>query len=511
MILEKSARVIFTVELCYNIAIMDSEKRARRQSIRLIISETVMVFAVVAMVVVLAFLVSGYWLGSGFQVERQGMLQISSVPIGATVAVDGEAPWYQRTNTSKVLTSGEHTVSLTKEGYDSWNRTVNIRDGLLYRVNYPRLFLLEREKEVVYNGSTATLATISPDHKWMLVANNTTTWRLLNLNSDKVESKTISVATLFDAVSMASGATTGLFMGEITELSWSEDNDHVLVKSRLDNKDEWALLNIKNPTESVNITRQFATSFDEVRIFDNSASILLAVKDSNLHKIDVPGRQVSAVLVEEIQSFDVFGSEIIFTAAVDAKSAYDSSDEILRQEEETLEEVAPAPNYYTGVVKLNDSERVSYITSSQEPIRAFISRFYDEKYITIITDAMISVYKYDGTEAIFEGALNFNPDNVKVGHDGSFVFMNSGDQAITLDMEALELRNWTLDTESYGWLDGHIVYSVKDGTLIVYDFDGLNRRTLSNNVSAHFPVTITENKWLYYFSDDKLVREVIVQ
>ncbi len=471
-----------------------------------------MVLAVVAMVVILAFLVSGYWLGSGFRVERQGMLQIGSMPIGATVAVDGEAPWYQRTNTSKVLTSGEHTVSLTKDGYDSWSRTVNIRDGLLYRVNYPRLFLLEREKETVYSSPATTLAVVSPDHRWMLVVNNTTAWRLLNLSNDKVEPKIISVATLFESVSMASGATTGLFTGEILELNWSEDNEHILVKSRLDEKVEWVLLNVKNLSESINITRQFATIFEDVRFFDSSASTLIAIKDSNLHRIDVSGRQISAVLIEGIQNFDVFGSDIIFTAAIDSKSTYDFSDEMLKREDELLtEERMVTPNYYTGIVKFNDVERINHITSSEEPIRAFISRFYNEKYITIINDTMITVYKYGGAETVFESALSFNPDNIKVSYDGSFVFMRSGDRVMTLDMEALELCNWVLDTENFGWLDGHIVYSVKDGTIIVYDFDGMNRRMLSNNVSAHFPVTIVENRWLYYFSDDKLIREIIAQ
>jgi hypothetical protein len=235
------------------------------------------------------------------------------------------------------------------------------------------------------------------------------------------------------------------------------------------------------------------------------------MKGSNLHKIDVSGRQISAVLIEKVQNYDVFGSDIIFTAAIGQKSAYDSSDEMLRQEDSLAEEDVYVPNYYTGVVKLNDIERISYITSSEEPIRAFISRFYDEKYITVVTDAMISVYKYGGAETIFESALSFAPDNIKISHDGSFVFMNSGSQVMTLDMEALELCEWALDTGSFGWLDGHIIYGIKDGTLVVYDFDGLNRRTLSNNVSAHFPVTITENKWLYYFSDDKLIREIIVQ
>ena len=128
---------------------MDLEKRARRQSLRVIVSEAVMVIAVAAMVIVLALIVSGYWLNADFEVERQGMLQIYSIPTGANVEVDGDAPWFQRTNTSKILASGEHTVTLTKDGYDSWSKTINISEGLLYRLHYPHLFLLEREKEKV--------------------------------------------------------------------------------------------------------------------------------------------------------------------------------------------------------------------------------------------------------------------------------------------------------------------------------------------------------------------------
>ena len=47
--------------------------------------------------------------------------------------------------------------------------------------------------------------------------------------------------------------------------------------------------------------------------------------------------------------------------------------------------------------------------------------------------------------------------------------------------------------------------------LIVYDFDGYNRRSIAKNTSAHFPVAITDNKWLYYVSDDELIREWIVE
>ena len=194
---------------------MDPEKRARRQSFRIIISECFMVLTVVITVTILGFIVSGYWVNSDFKVERQGMLQISSLPTGADVIVDNEAAWNQRTNTSKVLSSGEHTIELKKEGYDSWSRTINIADGLLYRVHYPRLFLLERSKESIMSLDTISYSTVSPNREYALTANDTTSWNLLNLTGDEIASTSIDVSTLFSYVSLAPGADKGLFLAKI--------------------------------------------------------------------------------------------------------------------------------------------------------------------------------------------------------------------------------------------------------------------------------------------------------
>ena len=76
-------------------------------------------------------------------------------------------------------------------------------------------------------------------------------------------------------------------------------------------------------------------------------------------------------------------------------------------------------------------------------------------------------------------------------------------------MEAMATREWNVSGQTFGWLDDNMIYSVADGELSVYDFDGQNHRTLSKNVSSHFPVTITNDKWLYYFSDGSIVREVV--
>ena len=130
-------------------------------------------------------------------------------------------------------------------------------------------------------------------------------------------------------------------------------------------------------------------------------------------------------------------------------------------------------------------------------------------YITTLQNNQLSLYKKVDFNHIQDYELSFSPDNIKVGHNGECIAMHSGNQLATLDMETYSVREWHTDGENFGWLDNDMVYSVAQGELFVYDFDGLNRRMLAKNVSSYFPVTITDNKWLYYFSDGSLVRELI--
>lgn len=472
---------------------MNSDKTKKRQSLKIIISEAIMVLAVIITVAILALLVSGYWINSDFEVERQGMLQIYSSPTGANVNIDGEASsWLQRTNTSKVLSSGEHTVTLSKDGYDSWSKTINVKEGLLYRLHYPRLFLTERTPEKTLSTAGTTHAILASDHDSLVLTNNTTNWSYLKLNADKLEPKSLDISKYFSGVSLAEGTKTGLFTGEILDANWDYNTEHILFQVKNNDAIEWVLIDVKNPDNSINLTKEFGGNFSTIKILDNSSNNLLAIQHGNLHKIDVPGRSVSAVLVDNILNFDHFRNEIIFTA----KTHNDSSEQI--------------SDYYIGYFKIGDDE-ITKIMDIDSPSKVAISKFYDDKYITILSNTSVTIYKKDNLEHFANYDLSFTPEHLKVGRDGEFITMYTGNTIATVDMEANTLREWTADGNSFGWLDNDMIYSVADGELYAYDFDGLNRRHLAKNVSSHFPSGITDNKWLYYFSDDNLIREIIAE
>lgn len=460
---------------------MDLEKRARRQSLRVFISESLMVLFVIITVVLLVLLVSGYGINSEFEVERQGMLQIYSFPTGANVEVDGEASWFQRTNTSKVLASGEHRIVLEKDGYDTWAKTVTISEGLLYRVHYPRLFLQNREKTTISeNFHAATFASVSPDRKTMLIIEKNSDWTLLNLDQDTPTAKTLQFGSL---LSSSGDDKTVEFKGTVTSAAWATDNNRVLLNT---DRYGWLLIDVKNPEKSLKFTRAFDETFASVRIFDNSAENLLVTRDHKLYKLNVASLELSKPIAAGLTNYDFYGQNIVFTTA-------------------------------DGVYLKNiNDENANLVLETKETPRVFISRFYDDKYITLITNtstgAKIQVLKYNDFSPVYETTLDFTPETVKIGTDGAFVFLKFGAKVATVDMEALFTYTWELDDAKFGWLDNNMVYNVTEGELSVFDFDGLNRRVLAQKVSANLPVTITADKWLYYFNTDgDLIRELIAR
>ena len=96
----------------------------------------------------------------------------------------------------------------------------------------------------------------------------------------------------------------------------------------------------------------------------------------------------------------------------------------------------------------------------------------------------------------------------EAGHDGEFVTMRAGSQIATLDMEAESVTEWSVDSAQFGWMGSDMIYAIDDhGELIVYDFDGLNRRIIAYGVTPGSPATITADKWLYYFDNGHLMRK----
>ena len=456
------------VFLWYNMYMeLDLEKAEKRQALKLFITESLMVVFAIIMVVVLIMVVSGYWINENFEVSRSGMLQVSSIPSGASIKVD-EDSWMQRTNASRVIPTGKHEITLSKDGYDSWSKTVDIKEGLLYRLHYPRLFPDKRKIETF--PIAVESVSISKKRDIALLMNSTTKWSLLNLDDEKMGKKELDLSNI-----IASSA-------HVLTIEWSEDENRVLLHCEHDNKNEWVLIDLNDLSRSLNITNEFGVGFSDIKIINNSASELLALRDNNLQKIDLNSRSLSGVLVEKVHDFYYRNGSVVFVAEKD-------------------------DGVFAQILKLGKDDRKDLVETSVSA-KVLSSRFYDSDLLIILDGQNLTVYDQKDTEGtIFEGMVSFLPEKITMAKSGDFVTMSQGNVMATLDLESNTLSEWQIDDPKYGWFDDFMIYTVKDETLIVYDFDGLNRREIAKNVSNAFPVTITADKWIYYISGNGLVRE----
>ncbi len=473
---------------------MDAEQIKKRQTIKVILTEALMVFSVIIMVAVLMMIATGYWINQDFEVERQGLLQLYSVPGDAEVRIDdGESVLH--TYLSKMFSSGEHKISITKEGYDSWEKNITMSDGLIYRLSYPRLFPAERKTETVLPFDNVLGVTVSPDRNSMLVINNTTDWQLLKLNRDEVSAKTLDVRAVMPGVKPAQGNTSDIFAGDVRQIAWARDNARVLLNVYFDEHSEWIILNTREIDKSINLSKLFKLDFDRLVFSENDSDNLLALADTNLYKIDLSERSISTKLLENVKYFSQYNNLIGYVTRVDDQPAQ------------------------IGYIKDNGEDQVLYKESDAEKIYVAACRFYEEEYVVFIEDDVMTLQRGRMPRneeevkmliTIFEKQLGFVPTLVKYGADGRFVYAQDESQVASLDMEAEKIVNFSIENAEVRWLDNSMFYVVDNGDMIVYDFDGLNRRVITHDVSNRLDATITDDKWIYYFTDNKLMRENLV-
>ena len=463
---------------------MDPEQVKKRQTLRVLFSEAMMVLSVVAIMTVLIMITSGYWINQNFEVERRGMLEVLSSPTGADIVVDGETAWMAKTNSSRILSKGEHTVSISKEGYGDWVKKVTIEEGLMYRLPYVRLFPNEPELEKV-SEINARISSVSPDRSSMLLIDDSTTWKILHLNEDKVSTTDLDVAKVFDKIGGAEA------MAGIAGIDWSKDGNRILLKVVWNEKNEWLLLDLKDSEKSANITGTFGMNFDTVKFFDKTGDDLLVVDGGELRKLDISEQSISKILASNVTNFNLYDESIVYVA-----------------------------NGKVSVLKKVDGEAIDLLDVQGDRIFAALTRSYRDNYLTVIEDGKLSLYKGQlprnkddkSFEQIFSVEIGLMPERIKIGADGDFVIMSNGKNIVTLDMESENVSRFEVEDGKIGWLDDHLLYVVdNDGDMVVYDYDGLNRRELSKNASQRLGATVSEDeRWLYYFSDGWLVRENLI-
>lgn len=455
---------------------------------------TIMVLAVLTLLFVITFNMLGYQYNLQTRtVEQRGLVQYDSRPRNATVFVDGKELG-SRTQTKSMVDAGQHQFSMRLEGYDEWRKVMDIKPGTLTALSYVRLVPTERKVSVVKELPAVSSARFSPDRRWALAVVPTErlprlSWIDLRNNDEvKVVDQTI------DAV--LTGHEDEASKHELRIIEWDLDSRYVLARHQYTLSDgttgvQWLRLD-REGREPVDISRLASLELKDVRFIGGGGNELYVLQTSGeLRRMAVNGATLSGPLLTRVASFSVYGTDYV---------AYVGTDEAAKRLAGIWKKEWQEP---VIVRRLSEAEK-------DKPLFIEFARYFHKDALAVAVGAETTVYYGDLGRSESELAQFYATGKkmsakspltaLDMSYSGRFVMMRSSEGFMTYDIEhQLVSQDAPLAASArLDWLDDHHVWHLRDGVLMMREYDGTNETPLmaANELAA---MPSSDEKSLYSF------------
>lgn len=462
---------------------MDIEKIRKRRAIKVVITDIIMATSVVIISIILVAVVTGWRINKDFTIEQNGLVSIRTNPTGVSVIIDDEKQ-SQTTNMTKMLRGGEHKITLKKDGYDSWEKTVKITPGWLLRLEYPRLFKQNRETETVETLNGLKFFHVSPDHSTALyTTNDSTKWQVMtNFNSTP---KTEEV----DLTDIFSDTRNGNFPYSIKSIKWSRDNERVLLNVTNGKTDEWGIIDLKNSKNSFNLSTIYNQKISVAEFEGGSNNRIIMILGGKLVRSDLSSKTLIEPSIENVSSFFSNGSEIIYLSR-------DSSNI------ETLWLTKFGSERATKIVELKNGDSTTFA----------LTHFNGSNYLAYTLNNHLYVYQNSiypteedditNMKLIVDSDIEISPSEVFVSNNNEFIIFKDNQKIVLFDTELEIYHTYDYGSNKVKFLDGSILYRVdnESKSFIAFDFDNTNTRTILNDHAIDgFDALISNNNRYFYY------------
>jgi hypothetical protein len=456
----------------------------RVQLIRRMLSYALMVISIVGIVAVILLFVLGYRLDSENGLEQGALLQFNTQPTGATVTVDGAKLGTTTPNKSSVL-AGSHTVTMTKNGYDSWSKTVNTPAGTLTWLDYVLLIPKNLSVETIATYPTLAGMLPSPDNKIILLQQHADqpTYQLADITSVQPKITSLTLPT-----QDYTAGTTNTF----TIDSWDQNGRFVIVKHAYDSKTEWILLDTQDAANSKNITTLLSVDMLEVRFSGTSGAVLYGrLADGTLRKLDLNARTISAALVANVTSFELYETGIITYTGTSGNG-----------------------QFVAGLYQDGDAQSdVLKTVATSDGLHIATARYFNDNYVAISSgkdvDILKGAYPHSSADnASLEPFAHFTFSNtvqsMSFSPEGEYLTVQAGSDFESYDVEHTQAYASAIQATTTGaplrWLGLKAkadFYTDADSSLTLREFDGTNIHVM-NPVAMGYAATLSQNSRFLY-------------
>ena len=462
----------------------------KKQTIKQVLIYVMMTLSVVMIVFVLVLFMLGYRFNrTEGTIEQGGLVQLGSIPSGAMLTVDA-ARLSATTSTKTTLAPGEHAITMSRKGYHTWQKTVDVKRGSILWLNYARLIPTDLPVETVASLPGVTSSEAAPNRKWYALTTEKTapTITLVDMSADTPQ---IDTLTLPDATyTKPDDAANQSF-----QLSaWDSSSRYVLVKHIYEDKTEWIVADTEDIAKSKNVTTIFDVAIEHIQFSPSNSHILYALMGGDVRKIDSEAATISAPLVRGVAEFSIFDkSTIVYTTTIDATTRSRS----------------------VGYRNDNaDTSRVirTYSDDGLVPLHIVLDKYYNQTYVAIAYGSTVellsgSLPRSDSNDplSLTAVATMATPEPIHFFSsktDGRFYIAQHGNSYSVYDLELQKATTTTLrgdvaPTSALRWFDGYRVMNGLDGKLRIYEFDGANQHDLMPIVPDQHPALTANNRYVY--------------
>jgi len=452
---------------------LDPRKR-RAYHIRLIVGYILVAIVIGLGTVIIVYGANGYGINTKTgQIVQNALLFADSHPGGAEIFLNGRDR-HVTTAARLVLPTGKYTLTLKKDGYRDWTREFQLDEQSVARYVYPFLFPLNPSvKNLKTYPSAKMLITQSPDRRWLLIQNDPGGVKAPRL--DVYDANSLDQTTpIVQQINLPNSIFTNYSdASRLSEIEWSTDNDHLLVKQLYPGGAEFLVVSRTKPVESFNVNRLFGVNSAQVSLYDKKADRLYMLDriGGSLKLGNTVSRTASTVISKNVLTYKPYGKNII-TYVTDQNE--------------------PAGKVEARIWDSASTYKLNTFDAGKQYL-ADAARFQGNFYFAVGSDAndRVSIYKNPIDQiknptygrAIPVLALHIEkPQRVSFSENARFITVQSGQRLATYDIETDDNYEFSVKEPLAGylvWMDGHRLIGQSESKVLVMDYDGTNRQFLT--------------------------------
>lgn len=472
---------------------MYRRKNRKKELARRVAIYVTMTIVLIISLGVLTFHMLGYSFNPNTKVLQQtGLVQYMSQPSGAVVSVDDRQ--LTRTRTKNTVLPGRHTFSMTLDGYESWQKTLEIKSNTVTNLDYVRLVPKNRSTTTVKELESLQTASLSPAGSYMLGLGQkdskflVTVGDLRNTSDEKFTTYNLNN----DSLAGSDRSTEG-HVFSVTE--WDQSNRFAIVKHGYKSAEgadavQWLRFDLDNPTKLTDIGAAVSLAIKQINFSStNGEEFYVLQENGELCLLNLSSLTVSRPVVAHVESFKLFGSDRL--AYVTSPVGDKKSVGIWKKDWKT-------PHVLMSV------------DSAKQPL-VRLSHYFHKDTVAIALGDTLTLYrgeisedtkarqKLAKTAEVFK--LDYEIRELSINNGGRIIAVRAGAVANTYDLERRSLSQKLLLAENdkeLHWLDDFHLWSVNAaGKMIMQEFDGANRHELLK-VDVAFGARLSSNQRYIY-------------